>query len=1093
MKKSLTSLMLTAAIATSASAAIDTDLLSGIKVRNIGPAATSGRISDIEAVISNPNIVYASAASGGVWKSENAGLKWTPIFEHEEYASTGAIAINQAIPDIVWLGTGEGNVRNSVSIGGGIYKSIDAGKNWSKMGLANTEHINRIALHPTNPDIAYVAALGTLWSENKDRGIYKTVDGGKTWQKILFVDNTTGATDIKMDPTNPNKLYASMWQFRRWPDRFESGGPGSGLYISLDGGETWQEKTAADGLPEGDLGRITLDVAQSQPNTVYALIEAEKSALMRSDDGGNSWRTVNNEVGVADRPFYYSEIEVDPNNPDVIYNIATFIRRSIDGGKTFSKVEKVDCCAVGNTIHIDNHSLWINPNDSKHLILGNDGGVAITQDKGDSWRFVQNLAISQFYHIRVDDAQPYNIYGGLQDNGSWRGPAEVWHSGGIRNVHWQEIGFGDGFDAMPFPDDVTKGYSQSQGGYLNRWDINTGEQSLIMPPPPNPETELRFNWNAGLAQDPFDKDTIYYGSQFMHKSTDRGDTWQVISKDLSTNNPEFQRYKDSGGLTPDVTAAENNTAIIAIAPSPIKQGVIWVGTDDGRIHVTQDGGKTWKSVEKKARKAPKNAFIPHITPSLYNADEAFIVFDDHRRGDMKPYIFKASKYGSKFTNLTTKNIKGYALSVQQDHVDENLLFLGTELGLYASTDAGDSWFKYDNVPTVSVMDMAIQQRENDLVLGTHGRSIIVIDDYSALRGLSEKSFKTPLKLLNVSDGQQYVTNRAPSSRFWGDAAYVGENEVYGVTLTFMASGEHLAHPDEDKEKARLIAKAAKDKAAKKKAEESKNNDEAKKDKPELSDKARITVKNSQGEVVRTFVSKVKQGINRIAWGLESDGALNMPGDEPKEDKDILSAGPEVVPGIYSITVKLNEHEFETKATVLKDPRFNVSEQDLTASYNLQHQAVDMYSTLTKAVHALVDSKKDVELIKAMADKALGKVTSADKEKSSPEKTLSNSADALLKKIATLDKGLRSIPKTNGIVDESYKVSSKIFTAWGYAGSRYGKPSPTAELYLAQGKTALKKAVDEVNNFLAKDIAEFKAQYSQSGLGLLNAAAPITLN
>ena len=1098
MKKSLTSLMLTAAIATSASAAIDTDLLSGIKVRNIGPAATSGRISDIEAVISNPNIVYASAASGGVWKSENAGLKWTPIFEHEEYASTGAIAINQAIPDIVWLGTGEGNVRNSVSIGGGIYKSIDAGKNWSKMGLANTEHINRIALHPTNPDIAYVAALGTLWSENKDRGIYKTVDGGKTWQKILFVDNTTGATDIKMDPTNPNKLYASMWQFRRWPDRFESGGPGSGLYISLDGGETWQEKTTADGLPEGDLGRITLDVAQSQPNTVYALIEAEKSALMRSDDGGNSWRTVNNEVGVADRPFYYSEIEVDPNNPDVIYNIATFIRRSIDGGKTFSKVEKVDCCAVGNTIHIDNHSLWINPNDSKHLILGNDGGVAITQDKGDSWRFVQNLAISQFYHIRVDDAQPYNIYGGLQDNGSWRGPAEVWHSGGIRNVHWQEIGFGDGFDAMPFPDDVTKGYSQSQGGYLNRWDINTGEQSLIMPPPPNPETELRFNWNAGLAQDPFDKDTIYYGSQFMHKSTDRGDTWQVISKDLSTNNPEFQRYKDSGGLTPDVTAAENNTAIIAIAPSPIKQGVIWVGTDDGRIHVTQDGGKTWKSVEKKARKAPKNAFIPHITPSLYHADEAFIVFDDHRRGDMKPYIFKASKYGSKFTNLTTKNIKGYALSVQQDHVDENLLFLGTELGLYASTDAGNSWFKYDNVPTVSVMDMAIQQRENDLVLGTHGRSIIVIDDYSALRGLSEKSFKTPLKLLNVSDGQQYVTNRAPSSRFWGDAAYVGENEVYGATLTFMASGEHLAHPDEDKEKTRLIAKAAKkkaakDKLAKKKAEESKNNDEAKKDTPELSDKARIMVKNSQGEVVRTFVSKVKQGINRIAWGLESDGALSMPGDEPKEDKDILSAGPEVVPGIYSITVKLNDHEFETKATVLKDPRFNVSAQDLRASYNLQHQAVDMYSTLTKAVHALVDSKKDVELIKAMADKALGKVTSTDKKKSSPEKTLSNSADALLKKIATLDKGLRSIPKTNGIVDESYKVSSKIFTAWGYAGSRYGKPSPTAELYLAQGKTALKKAVDEVNNFLAKDIAEFKTQYSQSGLGLLNAAAPITLN
>jgi len=1092
MKRSLTSLMLTAAITTSASAAIDTDLLSGIKVRNIGPAATSGRISDIEAVISNPNIIYASAASGGVWKSENAGLQWTPIFEHEEYASTGAIAINQAIPDIVWLGTGEGNVRNSVSIGGGIYKSIDAGQHWKKMGLAKTEHINRIALHPTNPDIAYVAALGTLWSTNKDRGIYKTIDGGKTWQNILFVDNTTGATDIKMDPSNPNKLYASMWQFRRWPDRFESGGPGSGLFISLDGGESWQEKTVADGLPKGDLGRITLDVSQSQPNTVYALVEAEESALMRSDDGGNSWRTVNNEVGVADRPFYYSEIEVDPNNPDVIYNIATFIRRSIDGGKTFEKVEKVDCCAAGNNIHIDNHTLWINPNDSEHLILGNDGGVSITQDKGDSWRFVQNLAISQFYHVRVDDAQPYNIYGGLQDNGSWRGPAEVWQSAGIRNVHWQEIGFGDGFDAMPFPDDVTKGYSQSQGGYLSRWDINTGEQSLIMPPPPNPETELRFNWNAGLAQDPFNKNTIYYGSQFIHKSADRGETWQVISKDLSTNNPDFQRYKDSGGLTPDVTAAENNTAIIAIAPSPIKQGVIWVGTDDGRIHVTQDSGKNWKSVEKKARKAPKSAFIPHITPSLYNADEAFIVFDNHRRGDMKPYIFKASKYGSKFTNLTTKNIKGYALSVQQDHVDENLLFLGTELGLYASTDAGDSWFKYDQgVPTVSVMDMAIQQRENDLVLGTHGRSIIVIDDYSALRGLSEKSFKTPLKLLNVSDGQQYVTNRAPSSRFWGDAAYVGENEVYGVTLTLMASGEHLVHPDEDKEKTRLLNKADKAKAetAKKSTASKKATDE----KLVLSDKARITVKNSQGEVVRTFVSQLKQGINRIAWGLESDGALNMPGDEPKEDQDILAAGPEVVPGVYSISVKLNDNEFETSAKVLKDPRFNVSTQDLNASYNLQHQAVAMYSTLTKAVHALVDSKKDVELIKAMADKALASLEKMEDKASTPAGKLSSAADELLKKIKTLDKELRSIPKTNGIVDESYKVSSKIYTAWGYVGSRYGKPSPTAELYLAQGKAALKVGITQVNDLLAQDITQFKQQYQQSGLGLLKGTTFIALD
>ncbi|WP_286261751.1 WD40/YVTN/BNR-like repeat-containing protein [Thalassotalea atypica] len=1083
MKKSLTSLMLTAAIyASGATASVDTDLLSGIKTRNIGPAATSGRISDIEAVISNPNIIYASAASGGVWKSENAGLNWTAIFENEDYASTGALAINQAIPDIIWLGTGEGNVRNSTSIGGGIYKSMDAGKTWQKMGLESTERINRIALHPTNPDIAYAAAMGELWSSNEDRGIYKTIDGGKTWQKILYVDNTTGASDIKMDPTNPNKLYASMWQFKRWPDKFESGGPGSGLYVSIDGGETWSQKTSADGLPEGELGRITLDIAESSPNTVYALVEAEKSALMRSDDGGSSWRAVNSEVGVADRPFYYSEIEVDPNNPDIIYNIATMIRRSIDGGKTFTTVDKVNCCATGNTIHIDNHTLWINPKDSEHLILGNDGGIAVTQDKGDSWRFVQNLAISQFYHIRVDDAVPYNIYGGLQDNGSWRGPSEVFHTGGIRNLHWQEVGFGDGFDTMPFPDDVTKGYVQSQGGYLNRYDLNTGEQKLIRPAPANHDSELRFNWNAGLAQDPFNDDTIYYGSQFVHKSTDRGETWEIISGDLSTNNPDWQRYKESGGLTPDVTAAENHTAIIAIAPSTIKQGVIWVGTDDGRIHVTQDGGKTWKSVENKARKVPKNAFIPHIQPSLHNADEAFIVFDNHRRGDMNPYIMKASKYGSKFTNLTSKDIKGYALSVVQDHVDENLLFLGTELGLYATTDGGDSWFKYDQgVPTVSVMDMAIQQRENDLVLGTHGRSVIVIDDYSALRGLNKKSFEQSLALLNTGDGQQYVSSRATSSRFWGDAAYVGDNEVYGVTVNVMAAGEHLAHPDVDKEKARKLTNAEKAKA---------NKDNEKEEKP-LSDKARVTVKDAEGKIVRTFVTKLKQGVNRIVWGLESDGRGRMPGQEPKEDKDILPAGPEVVPGTYTLHIKLNDHELETTAKVLQDPRYNVTAADMQMRYEMEHKAVGLYDTLTKAVHALVDSKKDVELIQGMANKALESVKESKDEH--PASKLAKSADELIKKIGELDKNLRSIPKTNGIVDESYKVSSHIFMAWGYAGSRYGKPSPTAEIYLEKAKIELGKGVGNVNTFIEKDLEEFKKQYQASGLGLLSTAQPITLN
>lgn len=1082
-------------VAMQANANIDTDLLSGMKARNIGPAATSGRISDVEAVISNPNIIYASAASGGVWKSVNAGLNWQPIFDDQDYASIGALAIYQNAPDIVWVGTGEGNVRNSASIGGGIYKSIDAGKTWKNMGLKATEHINRIALHPTNPDIAYAAALGTLWSENEERGIYKTIDGGKSWQNILHVDTKTGATDIKMDPSNPNKLYASMWQFRRWPYRFESGGAGSGLYVSIDGGQTWDKKSEEDGLPAGDLGRITFDISESNPNTVYALAEAEKSALLRSDDGGSHWRKVNESVGISDRPFYYSEIEVDPKDPDTIYNIATFVRRSIDGGKTFTKIDKVDCCATGNNVHIDNHTLWINPNDPQHLILGNDGGIQITQDAGDSWRFVQNLALSQFYHIRVDNAHPYNIYGGLQDNGSWRGPGEIWQTAGIRNLHWQEIGFGDGFDAMPFPNDVTKGYSQSQGGYLNRFDLNTGEQKLIMPNPPSDGSELRFNWNAGLAQDPFEESTIYYGSQYVHKSTDKGETWTIISKDLSTNKKQWQRYKDSGGLTPDVTAAENYTAIISIAPSPVKKGVIWVGTDDGRIHVTQDGGETWKSVESKIKKAPDNAFIPHITPSLHDAGSAFIVFDNHRNGDMKTYVNKAEKFGANFTDITDKNLRGYALSIQQDHVDPKLLFLGTELGLYVSTNAGKVWFKWDQgVPTVSVMDMAIQQRENDLVLGTHGRSIFILDDYSALRGLDDDSFKKPLAVLSSTDGQQYTASRATSSRFFGDASFVGENEQYGVVLTVMASGDFLPHPDADKEKTRKIAqRAAKVKKSAKEKNKGKVKDNETKDKEDKkpSDKARVEVRNSEGKVVRTFVTNLKQGVNRIVWGLESDGAKRMPDDEPKENKDILPAGPEVVPGIYTLKISLNDHHVETTAKVLIDPRYNVSVEDLAENYALQHQAVDMFSTLTSAVTKLTESKKDIELVKAMADKALESLEETAKE-AHPATKLTKSASDLLDKIKALDKSLRSLPKTNGIVDESYKVTNKIYTAWGYVGSTYGKPSPTALKYVKLAQESLKTAIDEVNIFLSKDLASFKQAYRESDLSLLSQTEPVLI-
>ena len=835
-------------------AELDPELLAGLKARALGPAAVSGRITAIDAVQKDPNRIVIGSATGGVWISANGGLTWRPVFDEQAVASIGAVAINQQNPDIIWVGSGEGNVRNSTSIGAGMFKSIDGGRSWQRAGLESSERINRIALHPQDPDTAYAAALGTLWGENSERGIFKTTDGGKTWQRILFVDERSGGTDVKLDPFNPDKVYASLWEHRRWPWFFKSGGPGSGMYISWDGGKNWQRKTRADGLPEGELGRITFAPSAAQRGRIYALVEAEKSAMLRSDDGGESWTRTNQDYDIAVRPFYYTEVAADPEDANRVYNIFTRLSVSIDAGKTFELNPVIDCCAPSNTVHIDNHALWINPGDSRHLIVGNDGGIAISRDRGATWRFVRNLPLSQFYHIAVDNEHPYNIYGGLQDNGSWRGPSEVWENAGIRNLHWQEVGFGDGFDTLPDPENARRGYVMSQGGMLFTWNLDNGEQRMIRPAPHEPDTELRFNWNAAIAQDPFDAGTIYYGSQFVHRSDDRGRTWQVISGDLTSNDPERQIYKQSGGLTPDVTTAENYTTLVSIAPSPLEKGTLWTGSDDGRVHITRDGGGQWERVDGRARGVPAGSWVPMIAASPHDAGTAFVVFDNHRRSDMQPYVFRVTNYGRNWENLATEDLSGYALSVLQDHEDPDLLFLGTEFGLYVSTNAGSDWTRFTaGVPTVSVMDMAIQQRENDLVLGTHGRSVYVLDDYSALRGLGENDFEQRLKILSTTPGQQYTAAQTPSTRFTGSGEFRADNEPYGVVLTFIASGRDLAHPDPERERERQAG--LDDKSA------------------EQPVRVEMVVKDHNGKLVRKQKFPVHQGINRLVWGMRHDDSV----------------------------------------------------------------------------------------------------------------------------------------------------------------------------------------------------------------------------
>ena len=1080
--------------AAQAFAEMDPSLFDGMKARSIGPAGMSGRVSFVEGVVSNPNTIFIGSATGGVWKSVDGGLTFNPIFDDQDVASIGALAINQQNPDIVWVGSGEGNPRNSTSIGGGVYKSIDGGDNWTKVGLPNSERINWIELDPTNPDVAYVAALGTLWGPNTERGVYKTIDGGTTWDRILYVDETTGATDIKMDPTNPDKLFAAMWEFTRLPYHFTSGGPGSSLYRSLDGGESWIEITTEDGLPSGEWGRANFDIAPSNPDIVYLLLETENNNVAaRSDDGGKTWQVTNETINNTARPFYYTEIQVDPENENRVYNIQSTVHESIDGGKTFTQVPGINCCGAPNAIHIDVHSMWINPLDHNHMIIGDDGGLGISRDHGATWRYVDNLPLAQFYHINVDNDLPYNIYGGLQDNGSWRGPSEVWENGGIRNFHWQEVFFGDGFDTLPDPEDSMQGYAMAQGGALVRWNMRTGETRFIPPASPDPEIELRFNWSAGIAQDPFDPATVYYGSQFLHKSTDRGLSWEVISGDLTTNNPEWQTYNESGGFTPDVTAAEFYTTIVAIAPSPVQEGVIWVGTDDGRLHVTQDGGATWESLDGRARGVPDNTWIPHIEPSPHDASVAYVVFDNHRRSDMNTYVYRADNFGRRFTNIGSNDLDGYALSVQQDHIDANLLFLGTEFGLFVSINGGNDWMKWTaGVPTVSVMDMAIQERENDLVLGTHGRAIYVIDDYSALRGLGEDDFSSRLKLMSITDGIEYNSRQSPSMRFDGATGFRAPNQPRGVMITFIASGDDLAHPDAVTERARKIAKrtAASD-------DEQKDSD----------GKITIEVRDSEGILIRTFKGDVKQGLNRIVWGMERDGVKSLPGGEPNEDGTRFG-GPDVVPGTYQITLKFDDQEVSGTANVMQDPRTSLSVEALQANLDAAVEVNQMFDSASEALNQVFDARKDIELLKSIAEKAKKDADAADEsedaedaeapadesgeegETDTPLETFIKDAEAALEKTTELEKMFTSPPDTKGFVDTSKQVATDIGTAGFFVGSTYDAPSPTAEVYMEKARNALAKGLEAVNAFFVEDVAALREQAAELDLGLLKPVDPL---
>lgn len=1049
MKKQLTlALFLVSALLTLLPAQkVDVKQLEGLRIRNIGPAGMSGRVTTIDVDLSEPDNIYIGTASGGVWRSTSGGIDWEPIFDDQPVQSIGALAINQQNPDEIWVGTGEGNPRNSQNSGEGIYRSLDGGDTWTCMGLKNTKTIHRIIIHRDNPNVVYVGAHGSAWGPNEERGVYRTTDGGKTWEKILYVNDQTGCADLVVDPTNPNKMIAAMWEYGRKPWFFTSGGKGSGLYVTYDGGDTWEKRTSKDGLPEGELGRMGLAIAPSSPNIVYALVEAKENALYKSIDGGKKWRKMtvaNDDTNVGNRPFYYFDIFVDPQNENRIYSLHSLVTYSEDGGKTFETLLPY------SGVHPDHHAFWVHPEDPNYIIEGNDGGLNISRDRGKTWRFVENLPVPQFYHIDYDMDIPYNVMGGLQDNGSWFGPSAVWQNGGIRNHHWQEVAFGDGFDVAARPDNNRYVYAMSQGGNLRYVDRQTGQSKFIQPVHPD-DVELRFNWNAAFAQNPFQNCGVYYGSQFLHKSMDCGQSWEIISPDLTTNDTTKQRQFETGGLTIDDTEAENHTTIIAIAPSPVDEQVIWVGTDDGNLQITKDGGKTWTNVAARLPGVKAGSWIPQIEVSKKNAGEAFVVVNDYRRNDWRPMAFHTKDYGATFKRIADENqVHGHALSIVQDPEVPELLWLGTDFGLYFTIDGGANWNKWTNgYPSVSTTDLKIHPREHDLIVGTFGRAVWILDDIRPIRELARTKgavLDQAFKVFDTPDAYLAETRSYDGMHFPADAFYEGENRSPDAMITLWVKDLPKQRGGTQNGAQARGGRGGRGGGGQ---------------------RMQVTVYDMAGDSIRSFSSPIDTGINRITWNLRKDGP-QYPSRRQTEASGFSRfsrGGAPVLPGEYKLVFTLGEEKDSTTLTVHADPRLKVSMEDLKA----RDAAYDAFNALVEKASAsfkqLMEARKTIGLV----NDAL--VNAPD----STKKTIADQGKELIKKLDELEKHYMQPDGLKGIQRSSDNVNGDLGGVASYLRSLDGPPNQPVKLMMQKAETRLAGVLDQVNGFFAKDFADYQKQ------------------
>jgi photosystem II stability/assembly factor-like uncharacterized protein len=802
-------------------------LLRSLKFRSIGPAVMGGRVDDFAVVESDPRIFYVGSAAGGVFKTVNGGTTWTPVFDEVGSPSTGDVTLAPSNPAILYVGTGEANNRQSSSWGSGVYKSMDAGKTWKHLGLRETFHIGRIVVHPTNPDVVYVAALGDLWGPNPDRGVFMSTDGGANWSKTLYIDDDTGVSDLAIDPQSPNVLYAAAYMRRRTVYGYNGGGPKSGLYRSTDSGKTWTK--IANGLPTtGDVGRCAVEVFRRNSNIVYALVEhMTQGGVYRSDDKGATWTRMSD---TNPRPSYYSQIRIDPNNENKIWVLGAPLYMSVDGGRTFTQ-------ARGNGIHSDHHAMWIDPADGDHIVIGNDGGVHVTRDGGRNWDFLNNVPLGQFYEIAYDFQRPYHVCGGLQDNYSWCGPSANLDTSGIGNDEWININGGDGFHSRIDPTDANIIYAESQDGNLARRDLRSGESKSIRPQEDNDNSpRYRFQWNSPLILSPHDPKTLYYGGNHLFKSTDRGDTWVRLGEDLTTSQ-ERDKQQILGKLPDNTTLSRHDgvvswPCITAIAESYVKAGVLWAGTDDGNLQVTRDGGKTWSNVVAHMPNVAKGAYVSRIEASHKDEGTAYVTFDNHRSADFAIYIYRTRNFGDSWERITNgiPPEAGTVHAIREDPVNPNLLFAGTEFGLFASFNRGQNWERMKSgLPPVPVFDLQIHPRDHDLMLATHGRSIWIMDNITALEEAAGNESSITNKDVHLFGSPGGIEWRTVNYRgFLAQRNFYGANPQAGLLLDYYLKA---AGP------------------------------------------VQVTIKDASGKQVRQIEARGEAGVNRLAWDMRNDAPL----------------------------------------------------------------------------------------------------------------------------------------------------------------------------------------------------------------------------